>query len=84
MTTQASAACKKAVVDVPTSGINLVFKEAFLAILPRSYASLSDEEFEHIVVFAAEIMREKTIPNIQLEIRNPESCIVTPNSGLYE
>ena len=67
MNDQILKACLEIMVNTKPRLLDLVFKEACLAILPRVRGVLSDEEFKHIVVYAAEQMKERTTPEVQLE-----------------
>ena len=68
MNDQTLKACMEVIVNAKTRHLGLVFQEACLAILPRASGTLSDEEFKHIVAYAAEKMNERITPEVQLEI----------------
>jgi hypothetical protein len=59
---QALKACQELIDEAKLGCADLVFKEACLEILPRARNVLSDEEFKHLVVCAAERMKERITP----------------------
>lgn len=60
-------------INAKPSHLNLVFQEACLAILPRAQGSLPYEEFKQIVAYATEKMKERSSPEISLEISDPKN-----------
>ena len=58
MNEQTLKACQELFDEAKVGCADLVFKEACLEILPRARNVLSDEEFKHLLVCAAEGMNE--------------------------
>lgn len=52
-------ACKELIDDAKLSGSNLVFKEVCLDVLSRARHVLSDAQFEELLVYAEERLKEK-------------------------
>jgi len=59
---QTLKACQELFDEAKVGCADLVFKEACLEILPRARNVLSDEEFKHLVICAAERMNERVTP----------------------
>lgn len=65
MSEQILKACKELIEDAKLSCADPVFKDVCLEILSRARSVLSDEQFNQLVMYAAEKMKEK----IPLEIQ---------------
>jgi len=59
---QTLKACQELFDEAKVGCADLIFKEACLKILPRARNVLSDEEFKHLVICAAERMNERVTP----------------------
>jgi hypothetical protein len=53
-------ACKELIDDAKLGGSNLVFKEVCLDVLSRARHVLSDDQFEELLVYAEERLKERT------------------------
>ena len=65
MSEQILKACKELIEDAKLGCADLVFKDVCLEILSRARSVLSDEQFNQLVMYAAEKIKEK----IPLEIQ---------------
>jgi hypothetical protein len=61
-------ACKELIDDAKMSCTDLVFKEICLEILARARHVLTEKQFKHLVVYAAERMKEKVPFEIRQEL----------------
>jgi len=61
-------ACKELIDDAKMSCADLVFKEICIEILSRARNILTERQFKHLVVYAAEIMKEKIPFELQQEL----------------
>jgi hypothetical protein len=59
MSEQIFKACKELIDDTKLSCADLVFKDLCLEVLSRARNVLSDKEFNQLVAYAAEKMKEK-------------------------
>ena len=53
-------ACKELIDDAKVGGSNLVFKEVCLDVLSRARHVLSNQQFEELLVYAEERLKERT------------------------
>jgi hypothetical protein len=60
MSEQILEACKELIDDAKVGCADLVFKETCLEVLFRARNVLSEKQFEQLVVYATEKMKEKT------------------------
>ena len=58
-------ACKELIDDAKLGGPDLVFKEVCLDVLSRARNVLSEDEFEQLVAYASERMKERVKPEIE-------------------
>ena len=70
MSEQILKACKELIDDAKVGCADLVFKDLCLEVLSRARNVLSDKQFNQLVVYASEKMKEK----IQFEVQ-PELTI---------
>jgi len=68
MSEQILKACKELIDDAKLGCADLVFKDLCLEVLSRARNVLSDEQFNQLVVYAAEKMKEKTTFEVQPEL----------------
>ena len=60
-------ACKELIDDAEVGCADLVFKEVCLEVLSRARNVLSDKQFNELIVYAAEKMKEKITFEVQPE-----------------
>jgi hypothetical protein len=58
-------ACKELIDDAKLGCADIVFKDICLEVLSRARNVLSEKQFDQLVVYAAEKMREKTPLEVQ-------------------
>ena len=68
MSEQILKACKELIDDAKLGCADLVFKDLCLEVLSKARNVLSDKQFEQIVVYAAEKMKEKISFEAQSEL----------------
>ena len=68
MSEQILKACKELIDDAKLGCADLVFKDLCLEVLSREPNVLSDKQFNQLVVYAAEKMKEKIPFEIQSEL----------------
>ncbi len=51
--------CKELIDDAKVGSNDLVFKEVFLDVLPRARKVLSDDQFDQLLLYAEERLKEK-------------------------
>ena len=61
-------ACKELIDDAKLGCADLVFKDLCLEVLSRARNVLSDKQFNQLVVYAAEKMKEKISFEVQPEL----------------
>jgi hypothetical protein len=61
-------ACKELIDDAKLGCADLVFKELCLEVLSRARNVLSDKQFNELIVYAAEKMKEKITFEVQPEL----------------
>jgi hypothetical protein len=61
-------ACKDLIDDAKIGCADLVFKETCLVVLSRARSVLSDKQFEQLVVYAADKLKEKITFEVQPEL----------------
>jgi len=62
-------ACKELIDDAKLGCADLVFKDVVLEILAKARLVLTNEEFEELTLFAAERLKESTVPGSGRKIR---------------
>ena len=67
MSEQILKACKELIDDAKVGCADLVFKELCLEVLSRARNVLSDKQFNELIVYAAEKMKEKITFEVQPE-----------------
>lgn len=65
MSEQILKACKELIDDTKLGCTDLVFKDVCLEVLSRARNVLSDEQFNQLVVYVAEKMKEKNPLGVQ-------------------
>jgi hypothetical protein len=68
MSEQILKACKELIDDAKVGCADLVFKEISLEILSRARNVLSDKQFNQLVAYAAEKMKDKITFEVQPEL----------------
>jgi hypothetical protein len=68
MSEQILKACKELIDDAKVGCADLVFKEMSLEILSRARNVLSDKQFNQLVAYAAEKMKDKITFEVQPEL----------------
>ena len=68
MSEQILKACKELIDDAKLGCADLVFKDLCLEVLSRARNVLSDKQFNQLVVYATEKMKEKTTFEVQPEL----------------
>jgi len=68
MSEQILKACEELIDDAKLGCADLVFKDLCLEVLSRARNVLSDKQFNQLVVYAAEKMKEKTTFEVQPEL----------------
>ena len=68
MSEQILKACKELIDDAKLGCADLVFKELCLEVLSRARNVLSDKQFNELIVYAAEKMKEKITFEVQPEL----------------
>jgi hypothetical protein len=68
MSEQILKACKELIDDAKVGCADLVFKDLCLEILSRARNVLSDKQFNQLVVYASEKMKEKIPFEVQPEL----------------
>ena len=68
MSEQIFKACKELIDDAKLGCADLVFKEICLDVLSRASNVLSDKQFNQLVAYAAEKMKEKIMFEVQPEL----------------
>ena len=68
MSEQILKACKELIDDAKLGCADLVFKEICLDVLSRASNVLSDKQFNQLVAYAAEKMKEKIMFEAQPEL----------------
>ncbi len=68
MSEQILKACKELIDDAKLGCADLVFKDLCLEVLSRARNVLSDKQFNQLVVYAADKMKEKIPFEVQAEL----------------
>jgi len=68
MSEQILKACKELIDDAKLGCADLVFKDLCLEVLSRARNVLSDKQFNQLLMYAAEKMKEKTTFEVQPEL----------------
>jgi hypothetical protein len=68
MSEQILKACKELIDDAKVGCAELVFKEVCLEVLSRARNVLSDKQFEQLIAYAAEKMKEKITFEVHPEL----------------
>jgi hypothetical protein len=68
MSEQILKACKELIDDAKVGCADLVFKDLCLEVLSRARNVLSDKQFNQLVVYASEKMKEKISFEVQPEL----------------
>ena len=63
------SACKELIDDAKLGCADLVFKDVCLEILAKARLVLTNEEFEELMVFAAERIKESLVPGSGRRVR---------------
>ena len=68
MSEQILKACKELIDDAKLGCADLVFKDLCLEVLSRARNVLSDKQFNQLLMYAAEKMKDKTTFEVQPEL----------------
>jgi hypothetical protein len=68
MSEQILKACKELIDDAKLGCADLVFKDLCLEVLSKARNILSDKQFDQLIVYAAEKMKEKIPFEVQSEL----------------
>ena len=68
MSEQILKACRELIDDAKLGCADLVFKEVCLDVLSRASNVLSDKQFNNLVAYAAEKMKDKIMFEVQPEL----------------